>query len=208
MTRDIEIDALLTDEGFDTDDAQRRARACLEALGLTRAGKRNIAEAKLPAVHEALSSRFLRTCGREECRRLGAADRREAATVTPLSCELCAGSNNRRAALALARRLRREHLSRLLIVGGTPRLHTELDRLLGPEGIELRVVDGAAGSHSARDAAPNLQWAQVMVIWGASPLPHKVSKLYTESPPAHIRVVKFARRGITALCHEVLRSFD
>ncbi len=210
MTDAVDIDRLLRDEGFDTPEAAAAARAVLEEQGLTRPGKRNISTAKLPAVQTVLSSAFLRTCGSDECTRLAArkGDGRRPVTVTPGACAVCGGSNNRRAAVALARRLREAGLRRLLIVGGTPTLHHELGQLLGPHGIDLRCVDGATGSHSARDAAPNLQWAEVAVIWGASPLPHKVSKLYTEAPPAHVRIVKFARRGIEALCREVLRSVE
>ena len=206
-----DIETLLRSEGFDSADARMRARALLEEQGLTRPGKLRIATEKVPRVRDVLTASFLRICGNGECARLGAdprRDGREVMTVSPAACEVCGGSNNRRAALLLARTLKVRRIDRLLIVGGTPTLHTELEQLLSPHGLQLRYVDGAVGSHSARDAAPDLQWAQVVVIWGASPLPHKVSKLYTDPARTSARVVKFARRGIEALCSEVARSFD
>lgn len=207
----IDIERFLRDEGFDTAEARRRARALLEAEGLTRSGKRGMDTAKLPRVRELLESRFLRVCGNGECEQLGgdgARPAREVIAVSPTTCRVCGGSNNRRAALAMARRLKSKDIHRLLVVGGTPALHLEMEELLAPHGIELRFVDGSTGSHSARDAAPDLQWSQVVVVWGASPLPHKVSRLYTDAPPAHVRLVRLSRRGIEALCREVLKSFE
>lgn len=204
----VDIDAFLRGEGYEPAASRARARGVLEAGQLTRSGKRGMAAEKVPAARALLASAFLRVCADEDCVRLAAASSgRGLVTVHGPACEVCGGSNNRRAARALALRLRRAGVDRLLVVGGTPALHAELDQLLGAQGIAMRFVDGAAGSHSARDAAPNLSWAQVMVVWGASPLPHKVSRLYTDAPPPHLRVVKLARRGIEALCREVLRSF-
>ena len=208
MTQTAEIDRFLRNEGFDTVEAAARARSVLEEAGLTRPGKRAMAVEKLQAARTALAARLLKVCADGDCRRLAAAgkDARPPVPVAPAACTICRGSNNRRAALVLAAHLRAKGIRRLLIVGGTPTLHAELDQLLASQGVQLRYVDGSVGSHSARDAAPNLQWAQVMVVWGASPLPHKVSQLYTTAPPAHVRVVKLARRGIEAMCREVLRS--
>ena len=207
----IDIERFLRDEGFDTTEARRRVRALLEAEGLTRPGKRGMDTVKLPRVRELLEWRVLRVCGNGECERLGSNDAqwgRELVVVSPAACRVCAGSNNRRAALAMAHRLKSKDIRRLLVVGGTTTLHSELEELLTPHGLELRFVDGSTGSHSARDAAPDLQWSQVVVVWGASPLPHKVSRLYTDAPPAHVRLVRLSRRGIEALCREVLKSFD
>lgn len=204
----MEIDRFLRDEGFDLPEATARARGLLEESGLTRPGKRAMAEEKLPRARELLSGLLVRLCTDGDCRTRASMDGRARVTVSQASCEVCGGSNNRRAALALAERLRAKGLSRLLIVGGTPALHAELERLLRPHGIQLRFVDAATGSHSLKDAMPGMQWAEIAVIWGATPLPHKVSRLYTDDPPAHLRVVKFARRGIEALCREVLRSLD
>jgi hypothetical protein len=205
VTQSVDIDRFLQVEGFDTPAGAARARAVLEDGGLTRAGKLAMSAEKQPAARTLIAARLLKFCGDDGCSSR-AADGRAPVRVAAACCEVCGGSNNRRAALALAARLKEQDISRLLIVGGTPTLHGELDQLLVPHGIKLRYVDAATGSHSARDAAPDLQWAQVAVIWGASPLPHKVSRLYTADPPPHLRVVKFARRGIEAMCKEVLRS--
>ena len=209
MSDDLDILELLRREGLETADAQREGRRALEAAGLTRPGKRRISRAKLADAGRTLSERLLRLCDDGECRRL--ADGRGAGRVAVLAagsaCEICGGSNNRRAAVALARCLRRNDVRRVLVVGGSPTTRAELERLLADDGrLEIRLVD-AGGSHSRRDAEPHLQWAQLLVVWGATQLPHKVSKLYTDRPPANLRVVSLAKRSVEALCREAARSF-
>ncbi|MCX6023497.1 MAG: hypothetical protein NTZ05_17550 [Chloroflexi bacterium] len=209
MADAVEIDAFLRSEGFDTPDAQAQARALLEANRFTRPGKRAISDEKLPSARQLLSAYFLRLCGHEDCTALAAASGhtgRTPLTVAPTSCEMCGGSNNLRAARRLTRCLRTQGIDRVLIVGGTPSQHAELEQMLGGQGLHLRCVDGATGTHTKKDALPRLQWAQLLVVWGATPLPHKVSNLYTDDPSTHLRRVPVAKRGIEALCGEILRS--
>ncbi len=205
MADAVPIERLLRDAGYDTPEAQRAARGVLEAQRLTRPGKQAMAVDKIPSALAALDGAFALSCGDPDCAGRAADAGLIAVTVSASACPVCNGSNNQRAATALGERLSVTGLLRLLIVGGTPEQHRQLERLLGPHGIALRCVDAATGSHARRDAGPNLAWAQVVVIWGATPLPHKVSQLYAVAP-AGVRVVKFARRGIEALCREVLRS--
>lgn len=208
--QDVDIEAFLREEGFDTAGASERARRLLEQEGLTNPRKRRVARGKLPQLRRLLAERLVRVCGSAEClRAMGerAAEGAEVVIVTAPSCQFCAGSNNRRALLALGHCLSEHRVDRVLVVGGTPTQHAELTQALGGQRIAVRCVDGSVGSHSRKDAGPDLEWAQLLVIWGATPLPHKVSRLYTVDPPPHLRVVKVARRGIEALCHEVIRSF-
>jgi hypothetical protein len=211
--RDFEIERFLSAEGFETEDLRRCARGALEAAGLTRPGKRRIAEEKLGAARAALAASLLRVCGDAECARLarrGPGAERQAVRVPAPVCEVCGGSNNRRAVRALAERLRRSGLRRLLVVGGKQAQHAELREALAAAGLELRCVDGTSGTFSRRDAAPQLEWAQLLVVWGGTQLPHKVSRLYTDDPPRHLRgrTVKLAKRGVEAVCREILQHFE
>ena len=53
---------------------------------------------------------------------------------------------------------------------------------------------------TTRDAHADLEWADLILVWGGSELDHKVSKLYTDAPPAQKRkLVQLARRGVAAL---------
>ncbi|MFN2432991.1 MAG: hypothetical protein ABR599_09325 [Gemmatimonadota bacterium] len=209
--RDVEIRAFLEAEGFRSTEALAAGRAVLEAEGLTRAGKLRIAEEKLSAAREALAERLLRACADADCRRLArdaVAGGRELVRVEERDCPVCGGSNNRRATAALAERLAHRRIHRLLVVGGSAAQHRELAEALARRGVELRAVDGTLGSRSRHDARPDLEWAQLLVVWGATALPHKVSRLYTDDPPRGLPVVPLARRGVEALCREVLRSLE
>lgn len=207
----VAIPAFLRSEGFDSPEALARARALLEQQGLTRSGKQNLSTVKLARAREILNAKFSRYCGNDDCLRIAleTAPDREPLVVNDASCQFCGGSNNRRAARQAVTLMRARGIERLLIVGGTPTQHAELTQLLGGDGgVRMRFVDGAEGRHTKREAITDLEWAQIVVIWGATPLPHKVSNLYTEEAPPHVRTVKLARRGIEALCSEIIRSLS
>jgi hypothetical protein len=211
VAHDVDIEGFLRARGFTSPEALEEARAALERRGLTRAGKRRISGAKLESARAALFESLLRTCTNPECVRLASAraGARRAVTVEAGACEVCGGSNVRRATKALAHCLGLRAVRRLLVVGGKGAQHAEIEDALAESGLEVRFVDGSSGSHSRRDAAPDLEWAQVLVVWGATQLPHKVSKLYTTDVPAHLRgrTVRLARRGVEAVCREVIGHF-
>jgi hypothetical protein len=131
--REVLIAEFLRDEGFDTPSAAERARSVLEAGGFTRTGKRAFVASKVEPAHAALSGRLIRVCG-EACRavdRDGPGRAREAVIVTHPSCEVCGGSNNRRAAIAAIRALERRGIRRVVVVGGSPGTREQLRRELG-----------------------------------------------------------------------------
>lgn len=200
----VPITQLLAEAGFTGAAAQRRARAVLEEGGLTRPGKTGIAAEKRVRALALLATRLAATCG-DRCARL-LADGREPVRTDGRTCEVCAGSNNRRAALAAARALRDGGITRVLVVGGTPPQQNELKGLFARSGITLTFVDGTKASHTLRDAETNIKRVQMVVIWGPTPLRHAVSELYTREPPAHVRLVTVNKRGIEALCAEIERN--
>jgi hypothetical protein len=203
----MSIDAFLDDSGFDTPESRVRARQALEAAGLTNPRKQALAAYKRPAA-EAVLARLVRACC-PECAALSAASRprREPVRTTPAACEICLGSNNRRAALACARVLKKQRVRSLLIVGGTPKLHHELRDLMR-DGPALEFVDGTLASLSQKEADHHLKRAQFVVIWASTPLRHAVSNLYgDEHLPEGVRSITVNRRGIEALCREILHSY-
>ncbi|MCS7002414.1 MAG: hypothetical protein NZ518_06160, partial [Dehalococcoidia bacterium] len=205
----MSFDALFDEAGFVSDGARQQARAVLEAHGLTRPGKRNISTDKLPRVYALFAATFSPSCGHAECMALLPNDGRAPITVAGNKCPVCGGSNDRRAAALLAQRMRERGKRRLLVVGGSVEQHGKLRQLL-PE-LELRFVDAANRVISERDARPDLQWAEIIAVWGSTELPHKVSNLFT-GPKAQAvtngKIVQFARRSIDALCREVVRALD
>ena len=72
--------------------------------------------------------------------------------------------------------------------------------------LELRLIDGSARAHAAGEAAQQLTWAQLLVIWASTPLHHKVSVAYTGQAPAGLPVVIVARRGVESLCREIVEQ--
>ena len=118
--------------------------------------------------------------------------------VPKSACEYCGGSDNLRAARRFARLCRANAIRRLVIVGGSPSVHAELETLKAPEW-ELRLVSGT-DRRTTDKARADLDWAQLVFIWGSSELDHKVSRLYTDSPGADRRkLIAVARRGVAAL---------
>lgn len=204
-----DISDFLRTLGFTTPGAQRRARAVLETAGLTNPRKKGIAAYKLKAAEKALAAALVRVCG-DECSALARAmsrERREPVVTSGVGCEVCGGSNNRRAAIACALTLRRNKVRHVLVVGGTAPQQHELRSLLDGDGVALEFVDGTGRSHSQRDALANMRRADLVVIWGPTPLRHAVSNLYTDAPLPGLRVITVPRRGIEALCEEVRRSY-
>lgn len=202
----IDIERFLRDEGFAETAPRMRARLALEAAGLTNPRKKGMDEGKLPRAREVLEAAIVRVCSKD-CLSL-APHGREALLVSPAErCQVCNGSNNRRAALLMAGAMHRHRAHKLLIVGGTENQHRELRALLTNSGVEVRGIDGAQRKVSQKDAWADLNWADVTVVWASTPLPHKVSEHYTNERIGRAPIT-VARRGIEALCNEVRLSLE
>ncbi len=200
----VSIDDFLRGDGYDSAEALHEGRIVLERAGLTRAGKQAFVADKLPRARAALAATLVRVCA--GCRTYAQASERLFVEVSPPSCELCGGSNNRRAVRRCAAALAARAIERVLIVGGTPAQQHDLRELFGEAGVEPRFVDGTRASHSSKEAELNKRWAQVIVVWGPTPLRHSVSELYTEQRYDGLKVVQVPRRGIEALCDELVRA--
>jgi hypothetical protein len=204
VAADIAIAELLENEGF-AGPAAIRARAVLEEAGLTRPGKVRIALSKVEPAREVLSERLARLCGKPAC--ADAAQEREVVKVLASDCEACAGSRNKSAGRTAAQALRGQGVSRLLVLGGSPATQETLRSVLG-EGFEVRCIDGTNGTRPQKRVWADLDWAQVLVIWGSTYLPHKVSMKYTGYRPLGLRVVQVGRRGVEAVCQELARQLE
>ncbi len=214
MPSDFAIAEFLLEHGYDTPDAQAAARAVLEAAGLTRAGKARMAAEKRERASTLLEETLVRTCDAEACRRRAefAAGGRTAVEVGAEQCPYCRGSDNRRAMTELARRLPALGVEHLLVLGGTPVLHETMATLLRQAGggLEIRYVDGTAAVHTRDDANVAMRWAQAVAVWSSTPLPHKVSTLYTDHPAAKksVRMVTVTQRGIAGLCTQLVAALE
>jgi hypothetical protein len=200
---DLSIDDLLVDLGYRTDAARQLARAALVDAGLTSGRKSRIAAGKLPAVNAALASRFAIVCARTACRSvLPGTDKSLIDAARPTDCSVCGGSANESAIDRAVAALHGRGMRKVVVVGGSPTTHEEL-RSLVRNRLELRLVSGT-DRRTRSGAKADLAWADLVVIWGATQLDHKVSKLYTDG--RHESVVTCGRRGIEALA-ETVRQF-
>jgi hypothetical protein len=201
VSADREISGLLGELGFSDPGAQEAARQALEQAGLTRPGKSRISEGKLERVRSLLAAGFARACADKACRDALARAKPQAKLLLvkeARDCERCGGSDNLKAMRRLADLCRPRHIARVVVVGGSPSVRAELVSLK-PAEWELRLVDGTE-RRTPDKARADLEWAQLVFVWGSSELDHKVSKLYTDtaSPHRHKRV-QVARRGVAAL---------
>ena len=204
---DIDIAAFLADEGFVAPDSATTARTALEAAGLTRAGKGRIATEKLGRARDAIGLVIARSCGSPGCDAVLAGDGREIVRVATFVCSICGGSNNRRALHLMAGACARANVRRVLVIGGRPPMYAEIERTLGRD-LELRFVDGTSNLPNGTDALRDCAWADLLIIWAPTPLPHKVSSLYRAEVCGVAHRVTVHRRGIEALAAEVVEHLS
>ncbi|MCP3097749.1 hypothetical protein LZ198_02535 [Myxococcus sp. K15C18031901] len=208
MSTDRDIDGWLAERGITLGDSRARARALLEAAGLTRPGKARMSDPKLATAAKLLAERFFPVCADGACLKVAQATGREPLRVEPRShCEGCGGSANHRAEVAFVESCHRHGVRKVVVVGGSPAVREELEAKLGRH-IALRMVDGTERRTSDR-ARSDLEWADLVLVWGATELHHKVSGHYTHGGPAYShKVVHVVRRGVAALLEEGMTHIE
>ncbi|MCE9666765.1 hypothetical protein LY474_02970 [Myxococcus stipitatus] len=208
MSTDRDIDGWLAERGITLDDSRQRARAVLEEAGLTRPGKARMSDPKLEKAAQLLAQRFFPVCADGACLKTARATGREPLRVEPRShCAACGGSANHRAEVAFVESCQRHGVRRVVVVGGSPAVREELEAKLGHH-IDLRMVDGTERRTSDR-ARSDLEWADLVLVWGATELHHKVSGHYTHGGPAYShKVVHVVRRGVAALLEEGMTHIE
>ena len=196
MSSDVAIDEWLGAQGFGLPTSATAARAALEKAGLTRAGKQRISTEKVPKAEAVLAETFTLHCASPEC--VAFAKARSSSTPSEFCHARCGGSDNRRAETEFLEACRKAGARKIVVVGGSPAVRQELEQSLGPH-VELRLVDGTE-RRTADRAKADLEWADLVLVWGGTELHHKVSMQYTTAPPELKRkVVHEIRRGVAGL---------
>ncbi len=139
-------------------------------------------------------------CTNPDCLAFAKASAQEPVQCEPRNtCQRCFGSDNARAVKDVVDACRKRSFSKLVIVGGSPTVRHELERLV-PSGLELRLVDGTK-ARPLDQARADLAWGDVVLLWGATELHHKVSNQYqdTATGPLKRKLVHVPRRGIAQL---------
>jgi hypothetical protein len=204
VSADHDIDAWLAERGITLSDSRERARGALVEAKLINPKKARMSDQKLERAEAVLAERYFRVCGAQACMQVANASGREPLLVEPKThCERCGGSDNQRAVADFLEACRKKGVRRMVVVGGSPAVREELESRLGGQ-VELRMVDGTE-RRTGEKARHDLEWADMVLVWGATELHHKVSEHYTHGPPAlHHKVVHVARRGVASLLAEAI----
>ncbi|MDP2272028.1 MAG: hypothetical protein Q8N23_07525 [Archangium sp.] len=172
----------------------------LETAGLTRAGKSRMSQEKVERATVLLEEKVFLHCTNPDCLTFAKASGKEPVSCEPRNtCQRCFGSDNARAVKDVLDACRKRGFSKLVIVGGSPTVRHELERLV-PSALELRLVDGTK-ARPLDQARADLAWGDVVLLWGATELHHKVSNQYqdTATGPLKRKLVHVPRRGIAQL---------
>lgn len=120
----------------------------------------------------------------------------------PSLCEQCQGSETLRAVRQMLRSLRKYQKNKVVIIGGSPDAHAELQRMV-PQGFDLRLVDGTERRFK-QQAADDLRYSDLVVIWGPTILLHRTSDLYTQQKSAFPdKLLRVHKRGLTAFARSL-----
>ncbi len=171
----------------------------MEQAGLTNARKSRLALDKHERVAALLEQRFVRVCARGDCQARAATvagGRQPVPAAEQAFCEVCGGSTNRERVDRMVAAMLACGWSRLCVVGGSPGIRLDLRALVG-DRLTLRPVDGVT-RRTLKQAQEDVDWADLVAVWGPTQLDHKVSTLYRAA-----NVVPVHRRGIADLATAV-----
>jgi len=203
VTEAIDRERLLRELGYGHPQALARALDVIFRANLTNPRKAGIATERREKVAAALDAALVRLCPR--CMGEPPGDGREMVSAQDdTDCERCGGSPNRLALQRAAEACRRRGVRRVVVVGGAPGIHKVLSQLW-PKDIDLRIVSGT-DRHTLPQARTNIAWADVVVVWPATELDHKVSTFYTKARSG--KVVVAPRRGIEALAGALVEHLE
>ncbi len=128
-----------------------------------------------------------------------------AAQVVPVEsvdCEVCGGSAIEAAASHLRTRCRAKQVRKLLIIGGSPAYHTQLQRVLPPSSdLELRLMRGDKRLDATR-ASEQVAWCDRGFIWAPTILDHAVSAVFA-GPRISTIPVRGIRRFVSAMADRI-----
>lgn len=128
-------------------------------------------------------------------------------TEQDVDCSFCSGSDNRRAFLRMVRICKEQRLYKMVVVGGSPEAHAEMIRL-APPGFIYRIVTGDS-RRTKKQAMDDLHHADLVVVWGSTFLPHKLSELYTRKKLQFSqKVITVVHRGLSSFAKTVIRFVE
>lgn len=111
-------------------------------------------------------------------------------------CEVCEGSDIKRAVRRFEDACLMSGLRQVVVVGGSPKYHRQLGELVRHHRLQLDLIPGDV-RRTQRQADHDLAHADVIILWGGTVLDHATSNLYKAKGRA--RVVSVPHRGIARM---------
>ena len=184
------------------------ARAAMEARGLVGESELDLVLRALGELHEGASLLGLLSVRDAEALEVWLEDRvamvcascapapgRAVLQVPPSRCDVCGGSDIRRAVKRFQDAALLSGLGRIVIVGGSPQYHRQLRALLTDPRITLNLIPGDR-RRTSRQVAADEAGADLVIVWGATLLDHSLSQLYGRHGG---RVITIPHRGIARM---------
>ena len=143
-----------------------------------------------------IGAAVVRSCHKQACREQAQRDGRAVVEAAVSFSDVCGGEDNRTAVVAMVEAMRRTGRAKLLVVGGALNSVREL-RELCAKRCEVRFLT-LEDAPRRRTSDEQVRWADVVVIWASTPIPHKM----TQAIRGH-HVITCTRRGVAALAQTV-----
>lgn len=115
--------------------------------------------------------------------------------VPPARCDVCGGSDIRRAVRRFQDAALLNGLGRITIVGGSPQYHRQIRALIEEPRLRLNLVPGDR-RRNLRQAKADEEGSDLVVLWGATLLDHSLSELYGRGEG---RLIRVPHRGIARM---------
>ncbi len=189
----VEVRPLALDDALATRGLEKDERS--EVLGRAAdMGLASVLQASDPAALRGwLEDHVDLLCGGEQCPSRSGTIRLKVAAAR---CDVCRGSDIRRAARGFFDACARANVRRVRLVGGSPSYRRQLESLASEDGrVQLKLISGTR-NRETKDARQDQRHSDLVVLWGATILDHAVSGLYD---PSRGRVLTVPHRGIARM---------
>jgi hypothetical protein len=124
--------------------------------------------------------------------------------VTDTVCDLCGGSDTRRAFADLLAACELARVGRVLILGGSPAYREEAQRLVqeNPRALTIDFV-GEGSKPGTKKALAKARGADVLVVWCSTQLDHTTTDAFGKADALRVVVT---RRGIGSMFAQVAEA--
>ncbi|MBU0755455.1 MAG: hypothetical protein KJ645_09980 [Planctomycetes bacterium] len=204
----IPLQKILRDYGLSGKTALKKVRKELPEDIARLFNHQSLTEEQAAVLNQALAEKISLCCDHPTCRYLLTERHGKdnlISTSNQIHCRLCKGSTSRRSMEELAGHCVKAGVKHILVLGGAPASHKELNQLT-PSSLEFRLIAGDIARDKQR-AFADLNWCDLVVLWAGTILDHSVSNQYLKGgKTGSLPVVVAKRRSVEALCAAVITT--